>query len=83
MKYTFRPGGVCAQEFMFNIEDGVVVETEITGGCPGSLAGISRLIVGMPVERVIECLEGLQCKDRGTSCPDQIAQALRESLKAE
>ena len=81
MQYTFRPGGVCSQEFRFTIEDEVVADLSVTGGCAGNLSGISRLIVGMPVERVIAALDGVQCKDRKTSCPDQIAKALRQWAK--
>jgi len=83
MQYTFRPGGVCAQEIWFSIEDGIVTGLSITGGCRGNLAGISRLVVGMPVERVIACLDGISCGDRKTSCPDQIAKALRERMEQE
>jgi len=80
MQYTYKPGGVCAQGFSFTIADGIITDLTITGGCPGNLAGISRLLIGMPVDTVIARLEGIQCKDRATSCPDQIAQALKESL---
>jgi len=83
MQYTFRPGGVCSQEILFSIENGIVTGLSITGGCKGNLAGISRLVIGMPVERVVACLEGVTCGDRGTSCPDQIAKALRERMEQE
>jgi len=83
MQYTFRPGGVCAQEILFSVEKGIVTGLSITGGCRGNLAGISRLVIGMPVGRVIACLEGVTCGDRKTSCPDQIAQALREHMEQE
>jgi len=81
MQYTFQPGGVCSREIRFSIEEGIVTGLAITGGCAGNLAGISRLVIGMPTERVIACLEGVICGDRKTSCPDQIAKALREQAK--
>jgi len=83
MQYTYRPGGVCSQEIRFSIEDGIVTGLSITGGCAGNLAGISRLVIGMPVEQVIASLEGVICGDRKTSCPDQIARALRERMEQE
>jgi len=83
MQYTFRPGGVCSQEIRCSMEDGIVTGLSITGGCMGNLTGISRLVIGMPVERVIACLEGVICGERKTSCPDQIARALREQMEQE
>jgi len=83
MQYTFSPGGVCSQEFCFDIEDGVIRGLSVTGGCMGNLAGISRLLTDMPVEQVITRLDGVQCRDRKTSCPDQIAKALKRWTDAQ
>ena len=83
MEYTFRPGGVCSQEIHFSIENGIVTGLSITGGCAGNLAGISRLVIGMPVRQVIASLDGITCGDRKTSCPDQIAKALRARMEQE
>jgi len=83
MQYTFRPGGVCAQEMRFSLEDGVITDISIMGGCAGNLAGISRLVLGMPAERVIASLAGIRCGEKQTSCPDQIAKALRERVEAD
>lgn len=60
-------------------KDGVVESIEVIGGCNGNLKGICRLITGMPVEQVIKAFKGVDCGGRGTSCPDQIAQALEQA----
>lgn len=80
MIYTYRPKGVCSQLMEIEIEDGVVVRLKVTGGCSGNLQGISKLVVGMPVEEVIDRLEGIRCGYKSTSCPDQLAKALKETL---
>ena len=80
MKYTYRPRGVCSQLMEIEIEDGVVKSLKVTGGCSGHLQGISKLVVGMPVEEVISRLEGIRCGFKNTSCPDQLAKALKETL---
>ena len=77
MRYSYRPRGVCSQEMEFSIEDGVVRDLKVTGGCPGNLQGIARLVEGMPVDEVIRRLEGLRCGFKPSSCPDQLAKALR------
>lgn len=76
MNYTYYPSGVCARQFNFDVEDGVIRSVEIIGGCPGNLKGISRLLAGMKVDDVIERLKGVRCGMKPTSCPDQIALAL-------
>jgi len=82
MRYSVRPAGsVCSQEIQFSLDNGIVTALSIIGGCAGNLTGISRLVVGMSAKQVIACLEGVQCRDRGTSCPDQIAKALRERVE--
>lgn len=75
--YTFRPKGVCSQQYVFEIEDDVIRSCQIIGGCPGNLLGISKLIVGMTLDQVIDGFEGTHCGLRRTSCPDQIARALK------
>lgn len=78
MTYTYRPKGVCSQLMQIGIEDGVVTQLSVVGGCNGNLQGIDRLIRGMKVEDVIARLEGIRCGRRPTSCPDQLAKALRQ-----
>lgn len=76
----YIPSGVCSKQIDFAIENGLVRSVSFTGGCPGNLAGIAKLIEGMPAEVVIQKLSGIQCGDKATSCPDQLAQALRSAL---
>lgn len=77
MKYSYTPRGVCSRKIDLEIEDGVIKSCGFVGGCNGNLQGIGRLVVGMPVEEAIERLEGISCNGRPTSCPDQLAKALR------
>jgi len=78
MKYTYTPTGVCSRQIEFEVEDGIVKSLRVIGGCNGNLQGISKLVVGMKVQEVIERLKGIDCGGRGTSCPDQIARALEQ-----
>lgn len=80
MEYRFYPTGVCSREMIFDIEDGIVKDLKVIGGCNGNLKGISSLIRGMKLEDIISKLEGIDCNGRGTSCPDQISKALKEFL---
>ncbi|MBR0461364.1 MAG: TIGR03905 family TSCPD domain-containing protein [Erysipelotrichaceae bacterium] len=77
MKYTYKPQGVCSVQFDFDIEDDVIESLNVTGGCNGNLKGISSLIKGMKIDDVIERIEGIECGFKPTSCPDQIARALK------
>jgi len=78
MTYTYKPKGVCST--LFEIEtDGVVIESlKVTNGCSGNLQGISRLVQGMEIEDAIRRMDGIKCGFKPTSCPDQIAQALKQ-----
>lgn len=79
MEYRYKPKGVCSQEMIFNIsKDNKIESLEVIGGCDGNLKGIGRLLKGMDIDEVIERLEGVKCRIKDTSCPDQIAQALKE-----
>lgn len=78
----FRPRGVCSQRMNIQVEDGIVRSLKVMGGCNGNLQGISRLVEGMPVEEVIKRLDGIKCGFKNTSCPDQLAQALKAQVKA-
>ena len=80
MKYRFRTQGTCSQMIEFDITDGVLANVTFYGGCDGNLKGISKLVEGMPVEDVISRLEGVRCGMKTTSCPDQLAQALKQAL---
>ena len=77
MKFAYRPRGVCSRLMEFEVEDDKVVSMSVTSGCDGNLKGISSLLQGMPVDEVISRLEGIRCGGKPTSCPDQIARALK------
>ena len=78
MKYTYKTKGVCSSTINFEVEDDVITSLQFVGGCNGNLKGISSLCVGMKVQDVIERLEGIKCGIKSTSCPDQLAKALKE-----
>ena len=77
MHITYRPKGVCSQLMEIDVEDGKIQEVEVMGGCSGNLQGISRLVEGMDIDDAIGRLEGIRCGFKSTSCPDQLAQALK------
>lgn len=72
----YKTKGICAPYIDFTVEDGLVTDVVFTGGCEGNHEGISALVEGLPVDEVIEKLQGITCRSKGTSCPDQLAQAL-------
>lgn len=76
----YTPRGVCARAMSIDVEDGIVKDLRVVGGCNGNLQGISMLVKGMKVEDVISRLEGVRCGFKNTSCPDQVAQALKAAL---
>ena len=80
MTLTYTPKGVCARELQIDVEDGVIRSVAAKGGCDGNLKGIGALLRGMPVEEAIARIEGIHCGGKSTSCPDQIAQALKTLL---
>jgi uncharacterized protein (TIGR03905 family) len=67
--------GTCSRQILFNVKDNTLTELKFAGGCGGNLVGISTLVVGMQLDDIIAKLKGIQCRN-GTSCPDQLAQAL-------
>ena len=81
MEHIFRPRGVCSQLMRVEVENGIIKEVEVKGGCNGNLKGISSLIVGMDAREAISRMEGIRCGFKPTSCPDQLAKALRECLE--
>lgn len=80
MIYTYKPQGVCSREIQLEVEEGIVKNLMIVGGCNGNLQGISKLVEGMNIEEVIRRLKGIDCNGKGTSCPDQIAKALEKII---
>lgn len=73
----YIPKGVCSRQIDIELEDGKVKSVEFVGGCSGNTQGVSALVRGMDVDEAIERLEGIDCRGRGTSCPDQLAKALK------
>ncbi|GHU47094.1 TSCPD domain-containing protein [Bacilli bacterium] len=76
MEYEYRPEGTCSQLMTIEIHNGVIKSLKVVGGCHGNLQGIGRLVAGMKINDVIAKLQGVKCKMRNTSCPDQLAKAL-------
>lgn len=76
----YRPKGVCSRQIDFEIKDNKVTDVKFVGGCNGNLQGIARLIEGMDVHEAIERIEGITCGLKSTSCPDQLAKALKEAV---
>ena len=80
MTVEFTPRGVCSRAMKVTVEDGIVRDVEVVGGCNGNLKGIMSLVKGMKAEDVVARLEGIHCKDKSTSCPDQLAKAIRQAM---
>lgn len=81
MAFQYKTKGTCSRSITFEIEDGVVHNVQFDGGCHGNLQGIVKLVENRPVDEVIGLLKGIDCRGRGTSCPDQLAKALQAALE--
>ena len=81
MEYTINPVGVCSMQINVKIEEDIIKEVKFIGGCAGNTMGISSLLIGMKVEDAIKKLKGIDCRGRGTSCPDQLAIGLERILE--
>lgn len=77
--FTFNTEGVCPKSIKFDIDGDKVRNVEFFGGCPGNLQAVSRLVDGMPIDKIIEKLSGIRCGNKVTSCPDQLAKALKNA----
>lgn len=77
MKITYTPRGVCSRQMTVEAEGGIITDVQVVGGCDGNLKGIMSLLKGMEVDRAISCMEGIRCGMKSTSCPDQLASALK------
>ena len=77
MKYKTQ--GTCSQEINIELKDGVIDSVSFVGGCNGNLQGICALVKGMTAEEAISKLKGIRCGFKPTSCPDQLAKALKEA----
>lgn len=79
MKFSYKTKGVCSRSIQIEVEENIVKSVQFEGGCNGNTKGIAALVVGMPVDEVIARLDGITCGFKGTSCPAQLAQALKEN----
>ena len=74
----YKTKGVCSQEITFDVQDNKLTNVQFVGGCAGNPQGVARLVEGMEVDEAIRRLDGIQCGPRPTSCPDQLARALKQ-----
>ena len=81
MTIEYKPRGVCSRKMTIQVEEDIIQKVQIEGGCSGNLQGISRLVKGMRVEDAIARMDGIHCGWKNTSCPDQLAQALKQVQK--
>ncbi len=79
MEFTYKTRGVCSQMIRFDVTDNKVSNVQFFGGCNGNLKGIASLVDGMDIDEVITRIEGTKCGMKSTSCPDQLAQALKQA----
>lgn len=77
-RFEYKTNGVCSNKIIIEVENDVISFVEIVGGCPGNSLGVSKLCVGKTIDEVIDTLSGIDCRGRGTSCPDQLAKACIE-----
>lgn len=80
MVTTYKTRGVCSRAINIEVENGIIVDVTFVGGCSGNTQGVAALAKGMKVEEAIAKLEGIKCGFKNTSCPDQLAAALREMV---
>jgi len=82
-QFSYQPKGVCSMQITFELdEQDVVHNVRFLGGCPGNTIGIATLAEGQKAQDLIAKLEGVDCRGRGTSCPDQLAKALKQAITA-
>ncbi|MDD6708761.1 MAG: TIGR03905 family TSCPD domain-containing protein [Ruminococcus sp.] len=82
MTYIYTPHGVCSRQINFELDDDCKVRNvKFVGGCAGNTLGVAALIEGMDAEEAIKRLKGIDCRGRGTSCPDQLANAIEEAVE--
>ena len=79
MQFEYKTKGTCSQMIFFDVEDGKVYNVRFMGGCNGNLQGIGKLVEGMEIDEVIRRIDGIHCGAKSTSCPDQLATALKQA----
>lgn len=77
MQYSYNTQGVCSRQILIDAEDGIVRKVEFISGCPGNTQGVARLAENRPIDEIIPLIEGIRCGRKPTSCPDQLAKALK------
>ena len=82
MQYTYNTKGTCSKQIIIDVEGETITHVQYVGGCPGNVQGVARLAENRPIDEVIACVDGIHCGPKPTSCPDQLAQALKE-IKAQ
>ena len=75
---TYTTSGTCSRKIDIEIEDGIVTDVKFLGGCSGNTQGVAGLVRGMKIDDIINRLEGIRCGAKATSCPDQLARALKQ-----
>lgn len=80
MEIRYTPKGVCSKSIIIDVEGDTIQDVKFIGGCSGNTQGVGSLAKGMKVQDVIARLEGIRCGARSTSCPDQLAKALKENI---
>lgn len=80
MRFSYKPKGVCSMQINIDLDGDIIREVEFVGGCEGNLSGISRLVVGLTTDELIEKLAGIRCGRKKTSCPDQLVLATQAAL---
>lgn len=83
MTHQYRTKGVCARGIIFDLENGYIRNVRFEGGCSGNTQGVAALVEGMEAEEAVRRLSGIRCGFKNTSCPDQLANAIREALNQE
>ena len=83
MQYVYNTSGTCARQIIIDVENNKIENVTFMGGCNGNLKGVGALVKGMTIEQVIEKLQGITCGFKPTSCPDQLAKALKKIIEKE
>ncbi len=83
MTYEYKTKGVCSRKITLEMDGDIVKKVTFLGGCNGNTQGVARLAEGRPADEVIRLVEGIDCNGKGTSCPDQLAKAIREAMAAQ
>lgn len=83
MNFEYVPKGVCSRKIYIETEGDLVTKVTFVGGCSGNTQGVARLCEGRKIDDIISAIEGIQCGPKPTSCPDQLAKALKEIKSAQ